>query len=239
MGEKEVTLVLTNVDMELFFEHYKVTPISWDGGWKFKNCQGVFKDYIDYWTAVKIANSKDKNALYILAKLMLNALYGKFAKNPDVTGRYPYINDKGSISYYLKDEELSKPVYTAMGSFITSYAREKTIRAAQSVYNRFIYADTDSIHLIGEELPDLEIDSAALGKWKCEGVFSRARFLRAKTYIEEIDGVLHVTCAGMPNNVKESITWDNFHVGLSLPGKLMPFHVPGGIVLKPINFTIS
>lgn len=239
LGNREVTLVLTSVDLELFFEHYDVEVLSWEGGWKFKQCQGLFNEYIEHWTAVKIANSKEKTALYTLAKLMLNALYGKFATNPDITGKYPYLNESGSISYILKDDELRDPVYTAMGSFITAYARETTIRAGQSVYERFIYADTDSIHLEGSYIPDLDIDPAALGKWKCEGVFSKGRFLRAKTYIEVIDEKLHVTCAGMPDNVKEAVTWENFHIGLSLPGKLMPNHVPGGIVLKPTNFTIS
>lgn len=239
LGNEEVTLVLTNVDLELFFEHYDVTVIEYEGGWKFKKCQGVFNEYIEFWTEIKIANSKEKSALYHLAKLMLNNLYGKFATNPDVTGRYPYIDDRGAVAYTKDDDEIGNPVYTAMGSFITAYAREKTIRAAQAVYPRFIYADTDSIHLIGTEPPDLDIHDSALGKWACEGTFEKGRFLRAKTYAEVMDGVLHVTCAGMPDNVKEGVTWENFHVGLSLPGKLMPYHVPGGIVLSPVNYSIS
>lgn len=239
LGNREVTLVLTNVDLELFFEHYDVEVIDWEGGWKFKQCQGVFQEYIDHWTEIKIANSEEKNALYTLAKLMLNSLYGKFATNPEVTGKRPYINDKGAISYTINESEFRDPVYTAMGSFITAWARDKTIRAAQEVYDRFIYADTDSIHLTGDEVPDLDIHKSNLGKWSCDGVFSRGRFLRAKTYIEEMDGELHVTCAGMPDNVKEGVTWENFHIGLSLPGKLVPNHVPGGIILKPTNFTIS
>lgn len=239
MGHDEVTLVLTSVDLALFFKHYDVTVLSWEGGWKFKECVGLFKEYIDHWTTIKIENSKEKNALYTLAKLMLNSLYGKFATNPNVTGKHPYLNDAGAISYRLNDEELRDPVYTAMGAFITAWARHKTITTAQDVYDRFIYADTDSIHLIGADEPDIETHDNALGKWACEGVFERARFLRAKTYVEQFDGHLHVTCAGMPENVKQAVTWDNFHVGLRLPGKLVPHHVPGGIVLKPTDFTIS
>lgn len=250
LGNREVTLTLTSVDMELFFEHYDVTPIAWEGGWKFKQCVGEFKDYIDHWTAIKIANSKEKNALYTLAKLMLNSLYGKFATNPDVTGKYPVINEKtGAVQYIKGDDEIKDPIYTAMGAFITAWARYKTITTAQSVYDRFIYADTDSIHLIGTEQPDIDIHDNELGKWACEGEFERARFLRAKTYIEQFDGDLHVTCAGMPDNVKDYVTWDNFHLlneDMLLPardgywfGKLSPKHVPGGIVLEPSTFTLS
>lgn len=257
-GETEVTLVLTNVDLELFFEHYNVENVEWEGGWKFKQCVGVFQEYIDHWTKIKVDNSHEKNALYTLAKLMLNSLYGKFATNPERQGKYPYLNKEGAISYTLKPNEMGKPVYTAMGAFITAWARHKTITAAQSVYDRFIYADTDSIHLTGSEIPDLEIHDSALGYWGWEGTFKRGRFLRAKTYVEDMyakegdngklkhcspdeatTSIFYVTCAGMPDNVKESVTWDNFHVGLSLPGKLVPSHVPGGIVLKPTNYTIS
>jgi hypothetical protein len=240
LGDNIVTLVLTNVDLELFFEHYDVIVHDYQGGWKFKQATGLFCEYIDHWTAIKEANSKDKNALYTMAKLMLNSLYGKFATNPDVTGKYPYLNENGAISYTMDSQELREPVYTGMGAFITSWARDKTIRTAQSVYDRFIYADTDSIHLIGEQEPEgLDIHNSRLGAWSHEGIFERARFLRAKTYIEQFDGDLHVTCAGMPDNVKEMVTWDNFHVGLELGGKLRPKHVPGGIVLEDTTFTIS
>lgn len=249
LGNREVTLVMTNVDLKLFFEHYDVGEIEWQGGWKFKMVQGVFCDYIDHWTKIKIENSEEKNALYTLAKLMLNSLYGKFASNPEKGSKHPYINDKGAVSYRMNPIKIDKPVYTAMGSFITAWARHKTITTAQTVFDRFIYADTDSIHLTGAETPDIDIHKSELGKWACEGIFNRGRFLRAKTYIEEFNekdkktgeykDVLHVTCAGMPDNVKEKVTWENFHMGLELHGKLIPNHVPGGIVLKPTTFKIS
>lgn len=252
LGNTEVTLVLTNVDLELMFEHYDVNVISYEGGWKFKECQGVFNDYIDHWTEIKVANSGEKNALYSLAKLMLNNLYGKFATNPEVAGKYPYLNEKGHVSYLETALELRDPVYTAMGSFITAYARLKTISTAQAVYDRFIYADTDSIHLLGTSEPEIETHDSELGKWAWEGTFKRARFLRAKTYAEDMctkDGkpcspdeangtYFDVKCAGMPDNVKEGVTWENFQVGLSLAGKLMPKHVAGGIILRDTYFTI-
>jgi hypothetical protein len=236
MGNDEVELVLTSVDMKLFFEHYDVNVIEWGKGWKFKCATGIFDEYIDFWMHVKETST---GAIRALAKLMLNSLYGKFAKNPDVTSKYPYLNEDGAVSYKLHQQEIDEPVYTAMGAFITAYAREKTIRTAQSIYDRFIYADTDSLHIMGDETPDIEVHKSHLGAWKHEGDFTRARFLRAKTYIEEMDGELHVTCAGMPDNVKKLVTWENFQPGLSLEGKLMPFHVPGGIVLHPINFTLA
>jgi hypothetical protein len=238
-GLEPVTMILTNVDLDLFFEHYDVEVHEWVNGWKFMSSTGLFKDYIDHWTKIKEENSLEKNALYTLAKLMLNSLYGKFGKNPDVTGKYPVL-EGGRLKFKLKDEELTDPIYMPIATFVTSWARYTTITTAQKVYHRFIYADTDSIHLEGEEVPNnIEVHNSKLGAWKHEGTFTRARFLRAKTYIEEMDGILHVTCAGMPDNVKKKVTWDNFKRGNSFSGKLLPKQITGGVVLEDTEFTLK
>lgn len=148
---------------------------------------------------------------------------------------------KGRVEVYrLPVEQLRDPVYTAMGAFITAYAREKTIRAAQAVHDRFIYADTDSLHLAGQEVPEgLDIHPTHLGAWKNEGCFEDSKFLRAKTYMETVDGHTKVTCAGMPDNLKEQVTYENFCSGSSFYGKLVPRTYPGGVVLEKTTFTIK
>lgn len=238
--DEEVTMCLTSVDLELFFEHYHVYNITWHSGWKFKSTTGLFKDYIDKWNTVKMESTLNGNkAMRTLAKLMLNALYGKFALNPNVQSKIPYY-DNGIIKYTLGEKETRNPIYIPVGTFITAWARHKTITSAQKVYDRFLYADTDSLHLIGTEIPKgLEIDPVKLGAWKHESTFTRARFVRQKTYIEEIDGELNITCAGMPSLCYKHVTWDNFIAGSSFEGKLQFTHVQGGIVLKDIDFTIK
>jgi hypothetical protein len=261
---EDVILCLTSVDLKLFFEHYDVYNIEYISGWKFKSTVGLFKDYIDKWMKIKIESTKNGNkAMRTLAKLMLNALYGKFALNPKVKSKYPYYED-GTIKYRLGDEELRPPIYIPVGTFITSWARYKTISSAQNVYDRFVYADTDSLHLIGTEIPEgLDISDTELGMWKHESTFKRARFLRQKSYIEDMyiggkeyikdiyenDDKAHfenwdflylkITCAGMPQACYDFVTWDNFHEKLSVSGKLQPKHVKGGIVLMDIDFTIK
>lgn len=237
---EDVTLCLTSVDLELFLEHYNVYNITYHSGWKFKSTVGLFKDYIDKWNAVKMESTLNGNkAMRTLAKLMLNALYGKFALNPNVQSKIPWY-DNGIIKYKLGEKETRDPIYIPVGTFITAWARYKTISSAQKVYDRFIYADTDSLHLVGTEIPYmLEIDPVKLGAWKHESTFARARFLRQKSYIEEIDGVLNITCAGMPERCYQYVTWDNFHSGMSYAGKLGMTHVNGGIVLKDIPFSIK
>lgn len=238
--DEEVTMCLTSVDLELFFEHYRVYNITWHSGWKFKSTTGLFKEYIDKWNAVKMESTLNGNkAMRTLAKLMLNALYGKFALNPNVQSKIPYY-DNGIIKYTLGEKETRNPIYIPIGTFITAWARHKTITSAQKVYDRFLYADTDSLHLIGTEIPKgLEVDPVKLGAWKHESTFTRARFVRQKTYIEEIDGELNITCAGMPSRCYKHVTWDNFIAGSSFEGKLQFTHVQGGIVLKDIDFTIK
>lgn len=237
---EDVTLCLTNVDLELFMEHYDVFNIEYHSGWKFKSTIGLFKDYIDKWNKVKMESTLNGNkAMRTLAKLMLNALYGKFALNPNVQSKIPWY-DNGIVKYKLGEKETRDPIYIPVGTFITAWARHKTISSAQKVYDRFVYADTDSLHLIGTEIPDmLEVDPVKLGAWKHESSFKRARFIRQKSYIEEIDGVLNITCAGMPDRCYQFVTWDNFHTGMSYAGKLGMTHVEGGIVLKDIPFSIK
>lgn len=237
---EDVTLCLTNVDLELFLEHYDVFNITYHSGWKFKSTVGLFKEYIDKWNTIKVESTKSGNwAMRSLAKLMLNALYGKFALNPHVQSKIPFYHD-GIIKYKLGKEETRDPIYIPVGTFITAWARYKTISSAQKVYDRFVYADTDSLHLTGTEIPaELEIDATKLGAWKHESTFSRARFIRQKSYIEEINGKLHITCAGMPERCYEHVTWDNFRSGSVYSGKLGMQHVHGGIVLNDIPFTIK
>jgi hypothetical protein len=183
-----------------------------------------------------------------------------------VTGKIPYLKDDGSLGFRLGEEEFKDPVYTPAGIFITSWARWTTITAAQKCYDRILYCDTDSIHLLGKEIPDVIkelVDDKRLGYWKHESTFKRAKFIRQKTYVEDVYGkmvwneeeqkekfvecepeeatttLLNVKCAGMPENVKKLVSFENFEVGFSAPGKLLPKHVPGGVVLVDTEFTLK
>lgn len=237
---EDIPLCLTNVDLELFFEHYNVYNLEYDCGWKFKSSTILFKDYIDKWYKIKEQATIDKNpGLRTISKLYLNSLYGRFALNPVTQSKIPYLADDGHIGYRFGDKELRKPLYIPVGTFITAWARHTTISAAQTVYDRFLYADTDSLHLIGTDIPStLDVDNTRLGAWKLESTFDRAKFIRAKTYVEDINGELKVTCAGLPEYLHEQVTFDNFAPMVEYFGKLKPTHVPGGIVLTPSPFTL-
>lgn len=87
-----VCLVLTNIDLKLFLEHYNVYDLKYECGWKFKSIKGIFTNYIDKWVKRKNeATIEGNQGQRTLAKLMLNALYGKFATSLDVQSKIPYL----------------------------------------------------------------------------------------------------------------------------------------------------
>lgn len=248
-----VELCLTSVDLQLFLDHYEITYIDYDSGWKYKGATGMFKAYIDKWSEIKIQSKIEGNgAMYQLSKLMLNSLYGKFGSRVKVKQQIPYLNDKGVLRFKYDEEEEKKPIYIPMATFITAYARNKTIRSAQKVYDRFIYADTDSLHLIGTEIPsELDVDETKLGAWDHENTFFRAKFIRAKCYLEDSnapetwnteeydDKKVKITVAGMPSSCYKNVTYDNFELGSEYEGKLTTKRVKGGSVLVDTTYKIK
>lgn len=249
------TFTLTNIDLELFLSHYDVEDLMYHSGWKFKATKGLFCSYIDMYTNLKINSKKEGNgALYLIAKLMLNSLYGKFGLNPEMRSKYPYLKEDGSIGYHLTDKQLRDSVYIPVATFITSYARRKTITTSQKIRDYslktygedyYIYSDTDSIHcrnLDAKELTGIiEIDKYKLGAWDNEAQFTRGKYIRQKCYIEHLQGKdkINVTIAGFPKNLGEKVTFDNFNPDFSSNGKLAFKHVKGGIVLVDTTFTIK
>jgi len=250
-----VTITCTNVDLALWEEHYDLDILSWDGAWQFQGMTGFFTAYIDKWMAIK-ANSD--GGMREIAKLHLNSLYGKFATNPNVTGRFPIINDKDCVELVIGPDEIRNPVYTPMGVFITAYARDVTIRAAQANYATFAYADTDSLHLFIEDHADLDIDPTKLGAWKHEMDFDAAIYVRAKCYTERYaDHETRCSCnpeipaphsrgcgysthiSGVPLEIANQVIFSDYWHGHELKGKLTAHVVPGGVVLSETSFTLK
>lgn len=260
---ESINLTLTNVDLKLFLEHYDIYDVSYNWGWKYKSSTKIFKRYIDYWNELKVKATKEGNKpLRTIAKLMLNSLYGKFAASPEGRSKIPYL-DNNIVKYKLSELEERTAYYLPISIFITSWARDKTIRSAQAVYHRFIYADTDSLHLEGTDIPEnLLISDTELGKWKIESTFKRGKYLRQKCYIEDAvtpvdeiekfkkenpeclhlvskDSIINIVCAGMPKGCYKNVTWENFNYGSVFDGKLGVKHTDGGIVLVDTTFTIK
>ena len=214
--DTRVELTLTMTDYKLLKEHYDLVDFEILDGCYFQSMIGLFDEYINKYKKIKQEN---KGAIRELAKLFLNNLYGKFASSTDSSFKVAYVKDDGALGFfpvYAQDKEAG---YIPIGSAITSYARNFTIRAAQTNYygadqRGFIYADTDSIHcdLDPSEIKGIRVDPKEFCCWKLESYWDDAIFVRQKTYIEHVtheDGdpieepYYNIKCAGMPDKCKE------------------------------------
>ena len=216
--QAKVELTLTMTDYQLIKEHYELVDFEIIDGCYFYSMVGIFDEYINKYAKIK---KESKGALRELAKLFLNNLYGKMASSTDSSFKIAYVKDDKSIGFMQVVENEKKPGYIAIGSAITSYSRNFTIRAAQKNYygaekRGFIYADTDSIHcdLLPQEIKGIEVDDKEFCCWKLESCWDKAIFTRQKTYIEHVthENLVpleeskqynNIKCAGMPKKCKD------------------------------------
>ena len=211
-----ITMTMTMTDYILFNEHYTITDLEILDGCYFNAAIGIFDIYINKYKKIKQESS---GAIRELSKLFLNNLYGKMASSTDSSFKVAYEKEDKSIGFYTVVAKDKIPGYIPVGSAITSYARNFTIRAAQKNYygkdkRGFIYADTDSIHcdLKPEEIKGITVDDKEFCCWKLESCWDIGYFVRQKTYIEHIvkenlneieSPFYNIKCAGMPDKCKE------------------------------------
>lgn len=211
-----IEMTLTCTDFKLLREHYDLCDFEILDGCYFNTVIGIFDEYIDKYKKIKLEST---GALRTLAKLFLNNLYGKMASSPDSSFKVAFVKEDKSIGFRTVTANDKIPGYIPIGSAITSYARNFTIRAAQKNYHGkskrgFIYADTDSIHcdLLPEEITGIKVHDKDFCCWKLESCWDDGYFVRQKTYIEHIvkedlkdieNPYYNVKCAGMPQKCKD------------------------------------
>lgn len=213
--DTRVELVLTCTDYQLLKDHYELVDFEIiDGCWFFTEI-GLFDEYINKYREQKINSEGAKREQ---AKLFLNNLYGKMASSTDSSFKLAFEKDNSVVGFKQVIANNKTAGYIPVGSAITSYARNFTIRCAQKNYHGvdqrgFIYADTDSVHCdlsIGE-LQGAPIHKSAFCHWSHESTWDKAIFVRQKTYIEHVieeDGkpidepFYTIKCAGMPDKCK-------------------------------------
>ena len=279
-----VTLTMTMTDFKLFKEHYDLVDFEILDGCYFQAAFGIFDEYINKYKEIKL---RSKGAQRELAKLFLNNLYGKMASSTQSSFKVAYDKGDGVLGFYTQPENDKMPGFIAVGSAITSYARNFTIRAAQANYYGadkpgFIYADTDSIHcdLPPDQIKGITVHPKNFCCWKLESCWDVGWFVRQKTYIEHVTHedcepiekpYYNVRCAGMPESCKKLFiksvegwnedevndmgeaekdflyedeectkpirrTIEDFNIGLSVPGKLLPKRIPGGVLLVDTEY---
>lgn len=216
LHDTRVELTLTMTDFILMKEHYELVDFEIIDGCYFFTATGIFDNYIEKYKKIKL---ESKGALRELAKLFLNNLYGKMASSEDSSFKVAIVKENKALGFISVPANDKQAGFIAVGSAITSYARNFTIRAAQKNYygkdkRGFIYADTDSIHcdLKPEEIKGIKVHDRNFCCWKLESCWDKAIFTRQKTYIEHVthedleridNPYYNVKCAGMPQKCKD------------------------------------
>ena len=216
LHDTRVEITLTMTDFILMKEHYELVDFEILDGCYFFTSIGIFDDYMEKYKKIKL---ESKGAKRELAKLFLNNLYGKMASSEDSSFKVAIVKENKSLSFISVPANDKEAGFIAVGSAITSYARNFTIRAAQKNYygadkKGFIYADTDSIHcdLDAKDLKGITVHDKNFCCWKLESCWDVAIFTRQKTYIEHVthedlqeidEPYYNVKCAGMPQKCKD------------------------------------
>lgn len=231
-----LSLSMTNLDYELFKEHYDVIYEQGHQYFCFNSEQstpeheGPYDKYIDFWMtekekAVTAGDERKKEK----AKRFLNSLYGKRGENPNRMAKVPHLED--DVVKWDSVETVGNGDYLPHAVFITAWARDKIIRTAQKFHDAkdFIYCDTDSIHCLNgsQHLDWIDVHPSRLGAWKLESTCEKARYVGPKKYVHVNEKDDHgkmtpfeVKCAGMPIDAKQFVTWENFHLEAVYDGKL-------------------
>ena len=183
--ENNVVLVLNETDMELFKKCYDIDYLEYIGGVAFQKESGasLFGDYIHKLYDIK--QSSD-GVVKHTAKMLLNNLGGKFGAGTDSTH---YVYDHSNDTLRVKYEWNRRGSYIPVASAMTAYARKMTMTAAIENKDRFIYSDTDSLHLDGTEIPESLKIGNDLGEWKIEDTFTNGFYTGQKVYSFKADKI--------------------------------------------------
>lgn len=179
---------------------YKIEIIR---GYEFES-KIIFKDYVNILYNIK-KKSLPNTPYYLISKMLLNSLYGKFGMSPYIEDHVIVDNDKfidiiknhnievlditelDNNKFWLSIKKItdSKTDYTyeklnisvPIALSITANAR---IFMSNFKNNKTLYSDTDSID-VTSKLPDKYVGTG-LGKFKLEHIFNEAVFLAPKSY---------------------------------------------------------
>lgn len=150
-------------------------------GYQFIDAEKLFQDYVNRLYALRLTD-KD-GPISLMAKFLLNSLYGKFAQNPvrtkiievtsddelfamcedgaDITS----VNDELGV-YAVKTEHAAAFEHVGIAAMITSQARVILYQGMMEAgISNVLYCDTDSLHVSG--LCSLSV-SDKIGGWKKE-----------------------------------------------------------------------
>ena len=181
---------------------YTVFPLS---GYLFEKMDSPFKDFVSKLFESRLeARNAGNDALAFVYKILMNSLYGRLGINPKSTATE--ISDEKRYKALLRNSEFIFGDMLSENNYVVSYHTNKTgsdywnppknsavqLAAAITASARIhmypyisredsYYTDTDSV-VLGQPLPDEEISSSVLGKFKLEDRIIKGYFLAPKSY---------------------------------------------------------
>lgn len=199
------TAILTNFDLYWIEQNYNIEYNYVQGIIARRYITRPFTSFIlkhkaEKEAAVRAGNKVEK----MIAKIMLNSTYGKFAQRKITTKSILTRNPNGTIGFSeVKDDQANPKEHNILiAVFITAFARDVLLGMIEILKHEpqatFWYCDTDSVHFgyagdldivkddekIFQEL-HIPFDKSLFGKWKPEQHMTQARYLGSKRYWEE------------------------------------------------------
>jgi hypothetical protein len=175
----------------------------------------IFKDYIERLYSLRTLYPSG-HPLNLIAKILLNSLYGRFGMNQinlryeivstkefskiseDKILDYIIIEDYVLVGFAIDANEDGDNISIGIAAAITAYSRIHMTQFKNNPSIRLFYTDTDSIYT-DSDLDDSLIDSKALGKLKLEEICEEAVFLGPKIYCLKTAKGLKIKVKGLKN----------------------------------------
>lgn len=184
-----IKLIMTSVEYDLYQEMYDfhLLDVSWC--FQFRGKAGLFDDYVKLFRGRKEA-SLPNSVLRLQTKQYLNRLIGKFGYNPKPIRKSVRLDDNQWVEYvpFTARTNPARPStsmhgYLPLAMFVNAYGRARMARAIKAAGDRFLYCDTDSLHVLGDyPVEGLNVHDTEFGAWKLEHRFVKAFYNRPRQY---------------------------------------------------------
>lgn len=195
-NKKGLILTLTYTDLLQFKENYNIEKIEYISFLRFKASKNLFKNYIlSLYEKKRVATTRAEKTI---SKMFLNSLSGILAKLPIYENIGIRVDEETGEVEAWEFKSMGGTSWVYMGAAVTAYARRYLMHYIYKVKDRWLYSDTDSIHLKGKEVPEDFTISDQMGDWKIEHEFDNAIYYKRKMYALESENGVKLTLAGVP-----------------------------------------
>lgn len=182
----------------------RVGTFDVEEGFVFEESEIIFREYVERLYSLRMENKG--NAIDIIAKYLLNQLYGKFGQTPERRSII-FVEDFDQLYTMIKSEEFQEPIeidaergvysvvedspamyeHVGIAGTITSESRATLWESMKDLGKSVVYCDTDSVHTTSP-MKSEKIGSE-LGKFKLEfcgeGVYAGKKLYALKDGLVE------------------------------------------------------